>query len=127
MIGLVTHRGGYTVCQTGLSPQYQSLKHMYQHRVHVHNHITQAVTATDSVFAIVGAHQHGVAVGSHFRPFTAESIAKHFIKRQLHRKQVVSVGWKPQNGSPTACLWRWDEKIDPCTQKSLMRGFFPRP
>ena len=115
---------GSPVGQTGLSPQYQSLKHTYQLRVHVHNHITQAVAATESGFAIVGAHQHGVAVGSHFRPFTDEASAKHFFKRQLHRKQVVSVGWEPQNGSPTACVWRWDEKID---QKVFDARVFPPP
>ena len=47
---------GSPVCQTGLSPQYQSLKITYQLRVHVHNHITQAVAAKDSGFVTVGAH-----------------------------------------------------------------------
>ena len=31
---------------------------------HVHSHITRAVTAMDSCFALLGAHQHGIAVGS---------------------------------------------------------------
>ena len=31
---------------------------------------------------------------------------KHSFKRQLHRKQVVTVGWELQNSSPTACVWR---------------------
>ena len=35
-----------------------------QYRTHAHNHITRAVAAMDSCFALVGAHQHGIAVGS---------------------------------------------------------------
>ena len=31
---------------------------------HAHNHITRAVAAMDSCFALVGANQHVVAVGS---------------------------------------------------------------
>ena len=34
-----------------------------QYRTHAHNHITRAVAAMDSCFALVGAHQHGIAVG----------------------------------------------------------------
>ena len=48
MIGLVTHRGGLAGLPDRVIPS--------QLRVHVHNHITQAVAATDSGFAIVGAH-----------------------------------------------------------------------
>ena len=29
------------------------------------------------------------------RPFTAEASAKHSFKRQLHRRQVLAVGWEP--------------------------------
>ena len=35
-----------------------------QYLTHAHNHITPAVAAMDSCFALVGAHQHGIAVGS---------------------------------------------------------------
>ena len=35
-----------------------------QYLTHAHNHITRAVAAMDSCFALVGAHQHGIAVGS---------------------------------------------------------------
>ena len=48
MIGLVTHRGGLAGLPDRVIPS--------QLRAHVHNHITQAVAATDSGFAIVGAH-----------------------------------------------------------------------
>ena len=35
-----------------------------QYLTHVHNHITLAVAAMDSCFALVGDHQHSIAVGS---------------------------------------------------------------
>ena len=35
-----------------------------QYLRHAHNHITRAVAVMDSCFALVGAHQHGVAVGA---------------------------------------------------------------
>ena len=50
--------------------QLTALKHMYQLRGMAstlrmrHNQITQAVSAMDSYFALVGAHQHGTAVES---------------------------------------------------------------
>ena len=33
-----------------------------------------------------------------------------WFKRQLHRRQVVAVGWETQSSSATACVWRWDQK-----------------
>ena len=35
-----------------------------QYLTHAHNNITPAVAAMDSCFALMGAHQHGIAVGS---------------------------------------------------------------
>ena len=35
-----------------------------QYLTHAHNHITPALAAMDSCFALIGAHQHGIAVGS---------------------------------------------------------------
>ena len=43
-------------------PQKKSILNVYL--THAHNHITRAVAAMDSCFALVGAHQHGIAVGS---------------------------------------------------------------
>ena len=40
------------------TPQYG------QYLTHAHNHITWAVAAMDSCFALTGAHQHGIAVQS---------------------------------------------------------------
>ena len=53
-----------------------------QYLMHGHNHITQAVAAMDSWFALIGAHTPGIAIGSisgallaYQRPFTAEASA----------------------------------------------------
>ena len=35
-----------------------------QYLTHAHKHITRAVAAMDSCFALIGAHQHGIAVQS---------------------------------------------------------------
>ena len=35
-----------------------------QYLTHAHNHIALAVAAMDNCFALVEAHQHGIAVGS---------------------------------------------------------------
>ena len=44
--------------------QYQ-YQYQYQYLTHAHSHITRAcaVAAMDSCFALIGAHQHGIAVG----------------------------------------------------------------
>ena len=47
---------------------------------HVHRHIAQAVAAMDSYFALIGAHQHSIAVESTdgnlwFRPFRATHVS----------------------------------------------------
>ena len=46
-------RGTYTV-YTNLRPG--------QYLTHAHSHITRAVAVMDSCFALIGAHQHGIAV-----------------------------------------------------------------
>ena len=51
--------------------------------------------------------------------FSAEASAKHSFVRQIHRKQVVAVGWEPQNNSPTACVRRWDQKNWPVRPKKF--------
>ena len=35
-----------------------------QYLTHAHNHITGAVAAMDNCFALIGAHHHGISVGS---------------------------------------------------------------
>ena len=117
---------GSPVCQTGLSPQYQSLKHTYQLRVHVHNHITQAVAATDSGFAIVGAHQHVVAVGSHILD---PSLPSRVQSTSLSASSTVNK-WYLLAGNRKTVLPRHAygggmRKLTRVLKKSLMRGFFP--
>ena len=97
-----------------------------QYRTHAHNHNTRALAAMDSYFALNGAHQHGIAVGSrsggkpsYRRPFTAEESALHCFKRRLHRSQVVAVGWEPQNSSPTAMRMEMESLTDLCAQNKL--------
>ena len=36
-----------------------------------------------------------------------------WFTRQLHRREVVAVAWKPQNSSPMVCVWRWNQKNRP--------------
>ena len=68
-----------------ISKKYSETKakstHTPTHRLtstvtHVHRHIAKAVVAMDSCFALIGAHQHSIAVESMndnlwFRPFRA--------------------------------------------------------
>ena len=56
-----------------------------QYLTHVRNHITPAVAAVSS---------------------SPRREQKHYFKRQLHRRQVLAVGWELQNSSPTECVWR---------------------
>ena len=51
-------------------------------RMLAYNHITPAVAAMDSCFALIGAHQHGIGYnerGNPGIPFTAEASAKHTV------------------------------------------------
>ena len=55
---------------TNLSTKAQILTPRYgQYLTHVHNHITLAGAAMDSCFAVIGAHQDGIAV----RPLFGQS------------------------------------------------------
>ena len=56
-----------------------------QYLTHVRNHITPAVAAVSS---------------------SPRREQKHYFKCQLHRRQVLAVGWELQNSSPTECVWR---------------------
>ena len=82
-------------------------------------YLTRAV-AMDSCFFLIRTHQHG----ERSRDFETRSlpcdhpprqllprrVQKHWFTRQLHRREVVAVGWEPQNSSPTLGVWRWDQK-----------------
>ena len=41
-------------------------------------------------------------------------VQKHWFTRQLHRREVLAVGWEPQNSSPTVCDGDGIRKIDLC-------------
>ena len=68
----------------------------------------RAVAAMDNCFALVGAHQHGIVVGSvrGVNPRIRDPLLPRRVQALLlHRKQVVAVGWELQNSSPIACVW----------------------
>ena len=68
-----------------------------QYRTHAHNHITRAVAAMDSCFALIGAHQHGIAVGS--RSGSKPAHRDPLLPRRVHS---TPLSWEPQNSSPMA-------------------------
>ena len=46
-----------------MRPTHYTPTHVHgQYLTHAHSHITRAVTVMDSCFALIGAHQHGIAV-----------------------------------------------------------------
>ena len=73
---------------------------------HAHSHITRAVAAMDSCFALTGAHKHGVAVGQWPGKTRVEKILScrgESFKCHLHTTHVGAVGWEPHSCSPTTC------------------------
>ena len=68
------------------------------------------MAAIDSCFALVGAHQHGIAstVSLADHVFYCRGGCKSTPLSQLHTTHVVAFGWELKNSSPTACVWRWD-------------------
>jgi len=79
--------------------------------------ISRSVAATDSFFALIGAHQRGTAVGlmtgenPRFITLTAEVSAKQSIKRQLHTTHVGAVDWEPHSSSTTTCAGKVDHEL----------------
>ena len=59
------------------------------------------MTAMDSNFALIGAHQHGIAVGF----MNGEN------SRQLHTIHVGAVGWELQGTSLTTCAGKADQEL----------------
>ena len=92
--------------------------------MHGHDAITPVVVAMNSCFFLIRTHQHG----ERSRDFETRSlpcdhpprrllprrVQKHWFTRQLHRREVVAVGWEPQNSSPTVCDGDGIRKIDLC-------------
>ena len=85
-----------------------------QYLTHADNHITPAEAAMDICLALIGAHQHGIAVGSmsggkpeYQRTFTAETRAKHSFKWTSVHNLVVSFRyWEGQ--SVRGKIWERD-------------------
>ena len=69
-----------------------------QNLAHAHRHITRAVAAMDSWFALIGAYQHGIVMGPQ-RSFTTASSTQHI--------------WELLVGNRTAVLLRhaWGRRI----------------
>ena len=92
-----------------------------QYVTHVLSHITRAVTATDSCFALIGSHhaacqscwvnEQGRGEPASEKPHTAEVCAKQSIKRQLHTTHVGAVGWEPHSSSTTTCAGKVDHEL----------------
>ena len=90
-----------------------------QYLTNAHDAITPLVVAMNSCFFLIRT-QHG----ERSRDFETRSlpcehpprqllprrVQKHWFTRQLHCREVVAVGWEPQNSSPALGVWRWDQK-----------------
>ena len=64
------HRSKKPLVNTNLSTEAHVLTLRYgQYLTHAHHHITPAGAAMDSCFAVIGAHQHGIAI----RPLFGQS------------------------------------------------------
>ena len=91
--------------------------------------ISGAVAATDSFFALIGAHQRCTAVGlmsgenAFQKPLTAE---KQSIKRQLYTTHEGAVGWEVHSSSTMMCAGKVDHKL-PVNQSKGHTYTNPRP
>ena len=78
--------------------------------MHVHSNITHAVAAMDSCFALIGAHEHGIAARLLYgqsclqNPFNGEASAKHSFKHQLNTTHMGADLAAPHSSSPMACV-----------------------
>ena len=65
-----------------------------QYLTHPHNHITRAVAVMDSCFTLIGAHQHGIAVGPMKveNPCMKDPLLLRRVQSTPCSKQVVAVG-----------------------------------
>ena len=92
----------------GLLTKLKHGAHIHQSRpgqcfTHAHSHITWAGAAMDSCFALIGAHQHRIAVGGSMNGRIQASANHSFKCPQFHTTLVGAVGWEPHGSSPTAC------------------------
>ena len=86
------------------------------------SHITWAVAAMGSCFALTGAHQHGIAVSHWPRKTHVEktlSCCGESFKSQLHKTHVGAVGFEPHGNSPTTCAGKADHGFGFCVPLAL--------
>ena len=97
----VNQRKGHTY--TNLRPSH--------YLTYAHSHITRAVAAMGSCFAVTGDHQHGIAIGQWTGKTGVEktlSYSGKSFKCQLHTTQVGAVGCEPHGNSPMTCAGKAD-------------------
>ena len=97
--------------------------------MHEHSHITRAVAAMDSCFALIGAHQHGIAVrcitpfliiifslGYNFESNCVRFEPRRHFKSRLSLKmttaQVVETSVTVNNNSPIQDYVHPDDKLN---------------
>ena len=79
-----------------------------QYLRHAHNHITPAVAAMDSCFALIGAHQHGKALGSMGGGKTrASKTFWSIFSSHLHTHAVGEPFCGSQPTDTTCLRWSW--------------------
>ena len=85
----------------------------------MHSHITRAVTATYSCFALIGYHQHGKAVGlmngKEENPRLKNLVLPRCVQSSLSSasstQHVGAVGWEPHSSSTTTCAMKVDHEL----------------
>ena len=68
---------------------------------HAHNHITPAVEAMDSCFALIRARQHGIAVGSMSWPYRGPELVR---RASVHKLGCFCFITRPQHQESTPIL-----------------------
>ena len=84
-----------------------------QYLTHAHNHIIPAVAAINSCFALIGAHQHGIAVGSTGGGKTRASKTFWSIFSSHLHTHAVGEPFSGSQPTDTTCL-RWSWRLKKC-------------
>ena len=84
-----------------------------RYRTHAHNHITPAVAAMDSCLALIGAHQHGKALGSMGGGKTSASKTFWSIFSSHLHTHAVGEPFCGSQPTDTTCL-RWSWRLKKC-------------
>ena len=111
--------------------QIHQLARPGQYLTQAHSHITRAAATMDRCFALIGAHQHGIAVGQRYRnvtishlQFKTYSYSKNFSKDNFFhdRYAVLSTVRALQSDSGSALTflpWPMTDKHQTPTQHFL--------